>query len=193
MAFINEATGDIHFKILYIGSQDSGKTTNLQYLFYNNYNLQNKQKKSEFLKDIKRNTFFDFLPMSFGTFENRSTRMHLYTLPAHQLWPSVNISLMLGVDGLVNVIDSRVRYLDKYENQLLHVRKLMESLQIDYTNIPSVFQFNHSDAYDALPFNTLKKNFSLPDEDCFEAIALEGMGVLQTFLKISEKILTKIS
>lgn len=192
MAFINEATGDIHFKILYIGSQSSGKTTNLQSIFFDNSDNQKKKKSLAVLEDLPRNTFFDFLPVSYAQVANRNSRMHLYTLPSHHLWPSVNISLMLGVDGLVNVIDSRVRYLDKYESQLLHVRKLMESLQIDYANIPAVYQFNHTDAYDALPFSTLKKNYSLPEEDCFEAIAVQGVGVMPTFLKLAEKIIQKI-
>jgi mutual gliding-motility protein MglA len=192
MAFINEATGDIHFKILYFGSQSSGKKTNLQSIFCDNTVNPKKRKNANILEGLPRNTFFDFLPVSYGMVADRNSRMHLYTLPSHHLWPSVNISLMLGVDGLVNVIDSRVRYLEKYESQLFHVKKLMESLQIEYANIPSVYQFNHTDAYDALPFSTLKKNFSLPDDDCFEAAAVHGIGVMPTFLKLAEKIIEKI-
>ncbi|APJ02948.1 hypothetical protein [Silvanigrella aquatica] len=192
MAFINEATGDIHFKVLYIGSQNSGKTTNLQSIYLQNNNISDEINDVTILEHIPRNTFFDFLPVSYGTVAERNSRIHLYTLPSHNLWPSVNISLMLGVDGIVNVIDSRVRYLDKYENQVFNTRKLMESLQIDPKNIPSVYQFNHSDAYDAIPFSTLKKNYSLPDEDCFEAIAIQSKGVKPSFLKISEKIIQKI-
>jgi signal recognition particle receptor subunit beta len=192
MAFINEATGDIHFKILYIGSQNSGKTTNLQYIFCESFENEKKRNNTEVLLDLPRNTFFDFLPVSYGAVADRNARMHLYTLPSHQIWPSVNISLMLGVDGIVNVIDSRVRYLDKYDLQLLQVKKLMESLQIDYNSIPFVYQFNHTDSYDALPFSTLKKNYQFKDEDCFEAIASQGVGVMPTFLKIADKIIQKI-
>lgn len=193
MAFINEATGDIHFKILYIGSQSSGKTTNLQSIFCDHSESLKKKSTATILESIPRNAFFDFLPVSYDRVADRNSRMHLYTLPSHQLWPSVNISLMLGVDGLVNVIDSRVRYLDKYEAQLWNVKKLMESLQIDYKSIPSVYQFNHTDAYDSLPFSTLKKNYGFPDEDCFEAIAVQGIGVMPTFLKLAEKIIQKIA
>lgn len=192
MAFINEATGDIHFKILYIGSQNSGKTTNLQSIFCDTSEIEKKSKKTNVLIDLPRNTFFDFLPVSYGNVGERNARMHLYTLPPHQLWPSVNISLMLGVDGIVNVIDSRVRYLEKYDGQQLQVKKLIESLQIEHSHIPSVYQFNHTDSYDALPFSTLMKNYQFPESDCFEAIASQGVGVMSTFLKISEKIIQKV-
>ena len=95
MAFINEATGDIHFKILYIGSQNSGKTTNLQSIFCESFENEIKRNNTEVLIDLPRNTFFDFLPVSYGVVADRNARMHLYTLPSHQIWPSVNISLML--------------------------------------------------------------------------------------------------
>jgi signal recognition particle receptor subunit beta len=192
MAFVNEATGDLHFKVLYIGSQSSGKTTNLQALFLDAYKDVNKKENEFLLESIPRNPFFDFLPLSYGTLAERNARIHLYTLPAHQLWPSVNISLMMGVDGIVNVIDRRVRFLDKNRAQVLYVKKLMESLQIQYNNIPFVYQFNHTDAADALAIETLKNNYCIPDDDCIESIATRGIGVLATFSKIAEKIIAKV-
>ena len=34
--------------------------------------------------------------------------------------------------------------------------------------------------------------YQFKDEDCFEAIASQGVGVMPTFLKIAEKIIQKI-
>ncbi|KAB8029172.1 hypothetical protein [Fluviispira multicolorata] len=191
MAFINEATGDIHFKILYIGSQSAGKTANIQSLFCETHSDLSEKESTFLLENVPRNTFFDFLPLSFDEVGGRNSRMHIYTLPAHSLWPSVNINLMLGVDGIVNVIDSRVRFLDKNEYQIQYIKKLMDSLQLDFHSIPFVYQFNHSDSPDALPFATLKKNFLLNEEDCIEAIANTGVGVMKTFKKITDKIIRK--
>ncbi len=192
MAFINEATGDIHFKILYIGSQNAGKTTNIQSLFCETMVTDKSLDQQEIISELPRNTFFDFLPISYGKVAERNARMHLYTLPAHQLWPTVNISLLLGIDGIVNVIDSRVRYLDKNESNLLQVKKTLESIQVDIHQIPIVYQLNHSDSYDALPFPTLKKNYHLTENDCIEAVAMQGFGVMETFLKIAEKVIQKV-
>ncbi len=191
MAFINEATGDIHFKILYIGSQSSGKTANIQSLYCETHADLSLKDHSTLLENMPRNTFFDFLPLSFGDVAGRNARMHLYTMPAHSLWPTVNINLMLGVDGIVNVIDSRVRFLDKNETQIQYVKKLIDSLQIDFNSIPFVYQFNHSDAPDALTYTNLTKNFFLKEEDCFAAIAHQGIGVMQSFNRITNKIIQK--
>jgi signal recognition particle receptor subunit beta len=192
MAFINEATGDIHFKILYIGCQNSGKTTNLQSIFLEKNKKPKEKTNFSVLKDLPRNNFFDFLPLSYKTIANRKSRMHLYTLPSNQLWPSVNINLMLGVDGIIHIIDSRMRYLEKYNVQSQNLKNLMNSLQIDENKISTVYQFNHSDSYDALPFLTLKETFNLPEEDCIQAVAVEGIGVMETFLKLADKIVSKI-
>lgn len=80
MAFINEATGDIHFKILYIGSQNSGKTSNIQALFCETMATDKTSEVQELLCDLPRNTFFDFLPISYGKVAERNARIHLYTL-----------------------------------------------------------------------------------------------------------------
>ncbi|MGY3803632.1 hypothetical protein ACWNT8_06215 [Pigmentibacter ruber] len=193
MAFINEATGDIHFKVLYIGSKNAGKTANIQALFCETMANDSSIELNDIIAELPRNNFFDFLPVSYGKIAERNARIHLYTLPSHQLWPTVNISLLLGIDGIVNVIDSRVRFLDKNLSFITEVKKMFDSIQLDFKQIPIIYQMNHSDSYDALPLETLQKNYNLDSSDCVQSVAIQGLGVMETFAKIAEKVVQKVT
>ena len=192
MAFINETNGEIHLKVLYIGAQSSGKTSNLQMLFYETQGILKDFEINSTIEQSQRNTFFDFLPLSYPQVAGRNCRVHLYTFPSHDLWPSVSINLLLGIDGIVNIIDSRMRCFDKNDNHIQVTRKLMNSLRIDFQVIPTVYQFNHTDSADSVSLSTLKASFTSNEDDFVEAIAYKGVGVLKTFQQITGKIVSKI-
>lgn len=191
VAFLNEQTNELHLKVLYAGCAGAGKTTNLQSLF--------KQTSTEVasrlfdLHDVARkNQFFDFLPLSLGQSRAHALRLHVYTLPAHDLWRTVVMNLAWGVDGVVFVVDSRVRSLQENEQQLLRLKIILKCVNRNFGEIPLVFQFNQRDAPDALPIRALKSEFSRTAAAEIEGVAVQDIGVLETVESLSDRILANM-
>jgi signal recognition particle receptor subunit beta len=189
MAFLNEDTNELHIKILYAGASGSGKTTNLQSLF--------KQTSSEIssqffdLHSIGGNSqFFDFLPLTYGKTQSHALRLHLFTLPSHDLWPTVNMNLCQGVDGIVGVVDSRLPFLEDNEAAFARVKNLLHLTNRSFSEIPLVFQYNHRDAPNAVDLEGLRKEYSRHGAGEIEAIAAKDTGVLETLESIAERVLT---
>jgi signal recognition particle receptor subunit beta len=188
MAFLNEDTNELHLKILYAGSKGSGKTTNLQSLF----KLTSSEVSTRFF-DLhgmaKGGQFFDFLPISYGEASSHAIRLHLYTLPAHDLWDTVLTSLIVGIDGLVHVVDSRTEMLGENERQLQRLKTLLNRAGRSFSDIPLVLQFNHRDAKSATNIRALKAEFSRHSAAEIEAVAVQDIGVMETMESIADRIL----
>lgn len=188
MAVLHEVTNELHLKVIYAGAAGSGKTTNLQSLY-----KQTSGEMSSRLFDLhsltQRNTFFDFLPLALGETRNHALRLHLYTLPAHELWETVNYHLLTGIDGIAFVVDSRLGALDANFAQLKYVRGMMQQMGLATEAIPWAFQYNHRDAADALPVDVLKPHFSAEDSEVMEAVAVQDIGVLETIQSLVDRIL----
>ena len=188
MAHLNQDTKELHLRILYVGAPGAGKTTNLQSIY--------KQTSTELstrlfdLHDVsQKNRYFDFLPLAYGQKRALALRLHLFTLPAHDSWPTVLHNLMLGVDGIVFVVDSRLSRIHENETHLNRLRDLLRLTNRSFQDIPLLFQFNHRDAQDATPLHALRKQFSRQAADDFEAIAAQDKGVLESIDMLANRIL----
>lgn len=191
MAFLNQETNELHLKIVYSGSPGTGKTTNLQSLF--------KQTSGDIptrffdLHELSQETrFFDFLPMAYGELRAHSLRLHLYTLPPHDVWQSSLLSLLWGVDGIVHVIDSRLKALTENERQIQRTRSLLRLVNRSFSEIPLVFQFNHRDAADALSVDALRSTFIRRGAGSTEAVAVQDIGVMETLDSIANRVLSSM-
>jgi signal recognition particle receptor subunit beta len=191
MAFLNEETNELHIKIVYAGTAGSGKTTNLQSLF-----KQTSAEVSTRIFDLHtiptQNQFFDFLPLTYGEAKNHALRLHLFTLPTHDLWPTVNMNLLWGVDGIVNVIDSRLPQLCETEKSLTRMKDMLHLVNRSFSEIPMVFQYNHRDAANALDARALRAEFARHGAIGVEAIAAQDKGVIDTLDAIAERILSSM-
>jgi len=188
MAYINDDSAELYLKILYVGANNVGKTTNLQSLykqtsgdiatrFFDLHNLQ------------QRNIFFDFLPLSFGDIKAHALRLHIYTLPSHDLWNTVNFSLCTGVDGIVFTIDSRISRLWQNELQLNRIKKLLQRTGKSFNDIPLTIQYNHRDAIDVADLRALKAEFSRYNAADIEAVAVQDIGVMESLDAVVDRIL----
>lgn len=191
MAFLNEDTNELHIKIVYAGSNGSGKTTNLQSLF-----KQTSAEVSTRFFDLhslsNKGQFFDFLPLTYGEARTHALRLHLYTLPSHDLWPTVNTNLLWGVDGIVNVIDSRVPCVAETEKGILRLKDLLHHVNRSFSEIPMVFQYNHRDAANAIDLRSLRAEYTRHGAGEIEAVAVQDIGVLDTLDAIAERVLASM-
>lgn len=191
MSFINRHSKEIFCKIIYTGIPQSGKTTNLQWI----YKSTASQKEDSHIMSLPiqsdETTFFNFLPISTGKIKEFSTRLHLYTIPGTHLFKSTSRIILKGVDGIVFVVDSDPLKLDE---NIKHVNQLKDQLSnegYDLKKIPLVIQYNKRDLGNALPLFQLRTSLNHYNSPDIEAVATTGKGVVDT-LKLISKIVVNV-
>jgi mutual gliding-motility protein MglA len=187
MAFLNDATGEVHFKILYAGARGAGKTTNLQSLY-----RQTSADLDSRMFDLQgvptQKDFFEFLPLTLSLAEGRKQRLHLFTWPDHDLYPSLNQTLLMGLDGIVFVVDSRAWQMSSNEEAWSRLQRQKVAFA-GMQDVPFLFQFNHRDSPQALPLQALRTFFVSPWGSEKEAIATQDVGILDTLDALSQLLI----
>lgn len=185
--FVNRKLGEINFKIVYAGPPLSGKTTNLEYIHaHTSPKLRGELVSLKTRED--RTLFFDYLQIELGAIQGLRPKFNLYTVPGQVMYRSSRELVMRGADGVVLVLDSqRTRFQDNLaaiEDLRANLRKMGQ----DADRFPTIFQFNKRDLPDALPLPVMQTYFTYGQQRYFEAIALQGIGVLETLKAIIQAV-----
>jgi len=189
LAFINLKKKEVQVKIVYYGPGRGGKTTNLEYIF----KKLSRRIKTEMVA-IKthgdRTLFFDFFPFEMGKIKGYDIKIQLYTVPGQVKYNATRKLVLRGVDGVVFVGDSAVV---RKEKTLLSLENLKENLATynkDIFELPLVLQYNKRDLAEQgipiLPVETLDQELNSElKAPAFEASAVVGTGVIETFKKVT--------
>jgi small GTP-binding protein len=189
LAFINLKKKEVQVKIVYYGPGRGGKTTNLEYIF----KKLSRRIKTEMVA-IKthgdRTLFFDFFPFEMGKIKGYDIKIQLYTVPGQVKYNATRKLVLRGVDGVVFVGDSAVV---RKEKTLLSLENLKENLTTynkDIFELPLVLQYNKRDLAEQgipiLPVETLDQELNSElKAPFFEASAVTGTGVIETFKKVT--------
>lgn len=191
MTFINYVAREINCKIVYYGPGLGGKTTNLQYV-YQITDTENKGKMISLATETERTLFFDFLPIDLGQIRGFQTRFHLYTVPGQVFYDSSRKLILKGVDGVVFVADSQEERIDANLESLSNLAHNLTEQGFDINKIPYVLQLNKRDLPNAMPVDELKKQLLVKGEPVFEAVATEGMGILNTLKAVARQVLFEL-
>jgi signal recognition particle receptor subunit beta len=191
MALVNDAKKEIHAKIVYFGPGQSGKTTNLEFIY--------SKLKPEYRGKFKfmnipsgKMVFFDFMRPELAGIKDFSIHFHIYTVTGDDVDSVAWKNVLKGADGVVFVADAE-------PSRMLQNRKSLESLKeclgdfgIQLEDMPFIFQFNKRDLPDALSIEEM--NNLLDAGDCLQvpAKASQGEGVLPTLSEIMKKVLQKL-
>ncbi|MFX0003042.1 MAG: ATP/GTP-binding protein [Promethearchaeota archaeon] len=174
----------LQVKIVYYGPAMSGKTTSIKSLF-------SYFKKEHSIKSIDssvgRTLFFDFGVLQFKGIE-WSLKFLIYSATGQDFYASTRPATLNGVDGLIFVVDSQIKYL---EHNLRSWNELKTIFGPELYKIPIVISLNKCDL---LGFTNFEKNdfLSYIDFNKFryisfkKTIAIEGKGVLDTFNELIE-------
>lgn len=196
MAFINLKKREIKVKIVYYGPGQSGKTTNLIYI-YSKFQDQIRSKMLSIDTFGDRTIFFDFLPFNLGKLSGFNIMVQLYTVPGQIAYKATRQLVLRGVDGIVFVADISE---SKRKENIISLKDLHHNLMLynkSIANIPMVFQFNKIDlAQKNVP--VLKRNILTKDlnnrlkRPYFLASALKGHNVTSTLKKITSMTIANI-
>lgn len=189
MSFINRHSKEIFCKIIYTGPPQSGKTTNLQWIYKSTAINQQDSKIMTLPIKASSTDFFDFLPLGVGKFRDFSTRLHLYTIPGEQLFNSTSKIIFKGVDGIVFIADSNPVQLDRNVEYMNHLKMQLAEENYELKKIPLVIQYNKRDITNALPIFSLRSSLNFYNSPDVEAIARVNQGVLETLKLISKTVI----
>jgi signal recognition particle receptor subunit beta len=189
--FINWQLRELNLKVVYYGPALSGKTTNLEQI-----HAKVDPKRRGELVSLKtqedRTLYFDFLQIELGKISGLTPKIHLYTVPGQSYYEASRKLVLRGADGVVFVADStpnRLRAnLESWQNLKTH----LASLEISFTDIPLVVQFNKRDLPNATAVNTLKNVLRLNGQPTFEATAMQGQGVFETLKTIINGVVKQV-
>jgi len=191
MSLIKYATKEITCKIVYYGPGRSGKTTNLKYI----HSRVPASKKTELMSlatERDRTLFFDFLPLELGKFGGFTTKFQLYTVPGQVYYDSTRRLVLQGADGVVFVVDSQRERLQDNVESFENLKENLEKNGLSIYTSPLVIQYNKRDLDDIVPVQELEEIINVLGVPSFEAIAIMGKGVIETFKAIGSMVLQVI-
>ncbi|MBW1896658.1 MAG: GTPase domain-containing protein [Deltaproteobacteria bacterium] len=192
MSLINYSSREINCKIVYYGPGLCGKTTNIQYI-YDKVAPETKGKLITLATEMDRTLFFDFLPLELGTVKGFKTRFHLYTVPGQVYYDASRKLILRGVDGLVYVADSQQSRFDANIESLYNLHENLEEYSLKIDEIPFVIQYNKRDMPDIISIEDLEEELNDQSYPCFEAVAVDGIGVFDTLKAVAKDVLKKLS
>lgn len=191
MSFINYASKEINCKIVYFGPGLSGKTTNVQYI-YEQTQEERRGKLVTLSTENERTLFFDFLPLAVGDIRGYKTRFHLYTIPGQTFYELSRQFILKGADGIVFVADSQAERMESNIEAYESLEKNLERQGYDIHSIPLVFQYNKRDMPGVVAVRELEATFNSMKKPHFEAVASQGVGVMETLQAVSQWIIREL-
>lgn len=192
MALFNYTAKEITLKVVYYGPGFSGKTTNIQHL-HTILPTTSRGKLISLTTEADRTLFFDFLPVDLGKIKDFNIKFQLYTVPGQVRYNATRRLVLKGADAVVFVADSQKEMEDQNIESFNNMRENLQVNNIDPDDIPVVFQYNKRDIQDVRSVSDLNNDLNRDHVPYFEAVAVEGKGVKETFNKITDDLIKHIS
>jgi signal recognition particle receptor subunit beta len=183
VALVDFKERQVTLKLVYYGPPLSGKTTNLRWIHEHVDPLNRGRLMTLDTKD-DRTIFFDLLPIFFKT-SNLSFRVKVYTVPGQPLHAATRRVVLRGADGVAFVADSQRSEVRANNDSYQNLSQNLEELGL--SAVPVVIQYNKLDLPDTLGEDELARFGERSDEPVFGASAINGQGVLDTFIGLLEQ------
>jgi signal recognition particle receptor subunit beta len=191
MALINQASHEIGCKLVYYGPGLGGKTTNLRYI-YEKVSPNSKGQLISLATELDRTLFFDFMPLDLGSIHGFQTKFHLYTVPGQVFYNASRKLVLRGVDGIVFVADSQTERFGDTLESFKNLQDNLAEMSLSFDNIPVVLQYNKRDLFNIVSLDEMNSKLNAKGLPVFEAVANQGIGVLETLKALSKLVLGNI-
>ncbi len=190
MSFVNAVTKEVNCKVVYAGPGMGGKTTNIQFIYEMTHGKgQGDSKIMNLSAENERTLFFDFLPLGLGEVRGYKVRLHLYSIPGQIFYDASRDFVLRGMDGVVFVFDSNRDRMDANLEAFEAFKSAMARLGLNSAKIPMILQYNKRDLPNAATLLELEELFNPEGKKTIEAIASQGVGVMESLESISQMVL----
>lgn len=191
MVYIDIQHREVTLKLVYYGPALSGKTTNLQSL----HALMGQHTGTELVSlDTKddRTLFFDLLPLRFETEGGLQIKLKLFTVPGQVIHNATRKIVLQGADGVAFIGDSRVSQTRENNESFANLKQNLRDNGIAWQDIATVIQFNKRDLPGIRTDAEVDRIAAKGSEPVYKAIAIEHIGVKETFLGLCAATWTKL-
>jgi signal recognition particle receptor subunit beta len=177
---------ELTVKLVYYGPALSGKTTNLQAI----HRLVDPGATGRLMtletRD-DRTLFFDMLPLTFDTGAGLKVRLKLFTVPGQVMHNATRRLVLAGADGVAFIADSQRAETRSNQQAFLNMQENLREHGIDPAKFPLVIQFNKRDMPDIRTDAEIDALAKRGSEPVYKAVALRGVGVVETFLGLMDR------
>lgn len=181
MVYIDIQHREVTLKLVYYGPALSGKTTNLQQL----HRAIGGQTETDLITlDTRddRTLFFDLLPLEFKSGAGLTIRLKLFTVPGQVIHNATRKIVLQNADGVAFIADSRKGQTRENNLSFANLKANLKENGIEPKDIAMVIQFNKRDLPGIRTDAEIDRIASKGSEPVYKAVALEGEGVVETFL-----------
>lgn len=183
-------TRELMVKLVYYGPALSGKTTNLQAL----HRLVSEDARGRLMtletRD-DRTLFFDLLPLTFRS-GNLQVRVKLFTVPGQVIHNATRKLVLQGADGIAFIADSQRSETKANTAAFVDLKQNLSDHGLDIRRMPVVIQFNKRDLLDIRSDREIDHLAQQGREPVFKAVAMQGVGVAETFLGLLDATWRKL-
>jgi signal recognition particle receptor subunit beta len=192
MPIINYRAREVNCKIVYCGPSLGGKTTNIKAIYAA---LPSPHKSELQIIDTHddRTLFFDYFSLDLAQIRGMRARFLVYAVPGQDYYKATRKMVLQGVDGIVFVADSDSNRMDDNRASLADLKALLLEHGYDYQALPLVLQWNKRDLPNLLTGEQLDAALNDKSVPTFEAIAIESVGVVETFKAICAQVVNRLN
>jgi hypothetical protein len=192
MVQFNFSERTIKAKVVYYGPAQSGKTTNLEQVHaLTDPSGQNRLVSLNTSQD--RTLFFDLLPFSLGTVSGYDFQVQLYTVPGQVQYNATRRVVLAGADAVVFVADSRKAMVKENQAAFENMKVNLLANRLVPEKVPLVMQWNKRDLTDLQSEEELTKALNPWKRPAIPAVAMNGEGVIPTFIAVTQVMLAAIA
>lgn len=179
-----DASGRIHFKIVFYGASPSGKTTALKWIHQNaeGYN------KGNFTSVDDPNgltLYFDYTTLM----SESNVIFDVYTVAGQKRHKHQRNVVLKGTDGILFVVDSSRKMMPDNKFSIEELREYTDNKPD--SNLPMVVMLNKRDAPDSITKKVILAELELVKCPVYETIATKGIGIKNAFTSLAREILSK--
>ena len=191
MVSINMGQREIACKLVYYGPGRCGKTTNLQVV---HARTNQNGSLTSIATETDRTLFFDFLPIELPPVMGLKVKMSLYTVPGQSYYQATRKLVLQGADGVVFVADSNPDMMDENVKSMEDLITNLSDNWLKIDAIPLVLQWNKRDVPNPIPVAELNSKLNkFGTWPTVEAVAVNGVGVMQTLKLVSQQVIKKLN
>jgi signal recognition particle receptor subunit beta len=183
--------GAMNARILYWGIAGAGKTTNLTTI-HARLRADHRGELRRAATRLDPTVTYEVLPIQLGEVGGVPIEIEIVSVPDGAEQAPTRKQLLDEVSGIVLVVDASPARADENVGARDELAESLASYGRDLTDLPVVVQYNKRDLVDDNVIEALHRRLSLPSTAVFEAVAVDGTGVLQTLTTVSKAVVKNL-
>lgn len=187
MAKLSPEASEVNARIVYWGIAGAGKSQNLRSA-YSKLRPDHRGEIREVPSRLDPTATYEVLPISLGEVAGVKTQLEMVAVPGGDEQRPTRKQLLDRVDGVVLIIDAAAS-VDENLDSLDELIDALGAYGRSLADLPLVVQYNKRDVAGPYALEDLHRKLEVGDSPVFEAVASEGIGVLQTLSTISKRVI----